>query len=104
MITTDNPDTSGRSLWYPFHPKARFFFRGIGVVYVVGVLLNFLMEGEFSVLGCLLAAMFFAWETELAPTSLRNRFGIIFHWVLGLFFLGLALISIWLLFFPIGQS
>jgi hypothetical protein len=62
------------------------------------------MEGRFSVLGCLLAAMFFAWDSELAPKNLRNRIGIVLHWFIGLFFLGLASISIWLLFFPISTQ
>lgn len=103
-MTTDNSDDSGRRLWYPFHPRAKFFFRGVGVIYIVGVILFLLMEGRFSIIGCLLAAMFLTWETELAPPSLKNRFGIVFHWFTGLFFLGLALISIWFLFFPMGPS
>ena len=103
-MTTSKPNDGGSRIWYPFHPSGRILFRGIGAVYVVGVVLTFFMEGRFSVLGCLLAAMFFAWDSELAPKNLRNRIGIVLHWFIGLFFLGLASISIWLLFFPISTQ
>ena len=103
-MTTTKPNDQGDRIWYPFHPSARILFRSVGVVYIIGVILTFLMEGRFTVLGCLLAAMFFAWNSELVPKNLKNRTGIVIHWLLGLFFLTLALISIWFLFFPISNQ
>jgi len=101
MIAPNNMEDTRDQVWYPFHPRAKLFFRLIGVLYVVGVVLTIFIEQRFSIVGCLLAAMFFAWDTEKAPKTLRNRFGIMFHWIIGTFFLCLGLMSIWLLFFPI---
>lgn len=103
-MTTTKPNDQGDRIWYPFHPSARILFRGVGVVYSIGVVLTFFMEGRFSFLGCLLAAMFVVWDSALVPKNLKNRIGAVFHWLLGLLFLGLALISIWLLFFPITNQ
>lgn len=99
-MKSSNSNTGATRSWYPFNPSTRVFFRGVGVVYSVGVVLAFLMEGRLSILGCLLAAMFFVWDPELAPKNLRNRIGVLFHWLIGFFFLGLAFISIWLMLAP----
>lgn len=104
MITKSNLDDDGSRIWYPFNPSARFLFRGVGVVYIIAVVLTFFIEGRFSILGCLLAAMFFAWNSERVPKTLANRIGGTLHWLIGIFFLSLALIAIWLLFFPIDPK
>lgn len=101
MTTNNNLNHDGGRIWYPFRPSARFLFHGVGAVYIIGVVLTFFIEGRFSILGCLLAAMFFAWDYERVPRTLMNRIGAALHWLIGIFFLGLGLMSIWLLFFPL---
>jgi|GEM_PF-5151640 len=95
---------SAREEWYPFHPKSTVFFRLIGVLWGIGVVLSLFMERRLSILGCLIAAMFFAWDTELRPITLENTIGRVFHWVLALFFFTLVAMTIWFLFFPIRPS
>ena len=104
MITNSNLNGDGNLIWYPFKPSVRFLFRGVGAVYIIALVLTFFIEGRFSILGCLLAAMFFAWDFERVPKTLANRIGGALHWLIGIFFLGLGLMSIWLLFFPIAPK